>query len=464
MAESAVDLRGARILIVDDHPANIEVIEQALAGKGYELFVASSGPEALQVARLVAPELVLLDVLMPEMDGMEVCRRMKADAQMGAIPIVFVTARDDMAMLVAGFSAGGVDYITKPFPSEELRTWVATQVQLGRLVRQQEEQNRALAAKNEELARKNQQLEDEVARRIRLDQRLSFFSDQERRRWGVADFVGQSETLQQILRSVGRLQQAAIPVLITGESGTGKELIARALHFGGAGGEGPFVPVNCSAVPAELAESLFFGHVRGAFSGADTDRAGYFELAHGGTLFLDEVGDMPLDLQAKLLRVLEDGVVLPVGGRKEKKVEVRVLAATNVDLVTRIQDGRFREDLYFRLARFPVRVPPLRERREDIPLLARHFLQLFSAELKVPVPNLSPEVLKLLQEYAFPGNVRELRNAIERALIESGGGPIEGCHVHLSFLPATPQPVRRAAPPGVGMEELPLDLAAAELV
>ena len=173
---------------------------------------------------------------------------------------------------------------------------------------------------------------------------------------------------------------------------------------------------------------------------------------------------MPLELQAKLLRVLEDGLVLSVGGRKEKKVEVRVLAATNVDLVARIQNGRFREDLYFRLARFPMRVPPLRERREDIPLLARHFLQLFSAELRMPVPDLSPEVLKMLQEYAFSGNVRELKNAIERALIESGGGPIEGCHIHLSFPPATPPPGRRAAPSGVGMDEMPLDLAAEELV
>ena len=220
-------------------------------------------------------------------------------------------------------------------------------------------------------------------------------------------------------------------MLITGESGTGKELIARGLHFSSPRKGGPFVPVNCSAVPGELSESLFFGHKKGAFTGADKDRSGYFELADGGTLFLDEIGDMPAALQAKLLRVLEDGEVMPVGAAKGKHVDVRVLAATNVDLQQGIADGRFRQDLYFRLARYTVESPPLRERREDIPTLAEHFLTLFAREMGYAAPQLSCEALMVLEDYAFPGNVRELKNIVERSLIESGGREIRPEHVHL---------------------------------
>ena len=212
---------------------------------------------------------------------------------------------------------------------------------------------------------------------------------------------------------------------------TGKEVIARAIHHGSPRAAGPFIPVNCSAIPADLAESTLFGHRRGAFTGADRDRPGYFELADGGTLFLDEVGDMPLDIQAKILRVLEDGQILPLGDTAEKKVDVRVVAATNVDLETGIEAGTFRQDLYFRLARFPIRVPPLRERRGDIPLLARHFLRLFAAEMGLPPPPLDETALEKLSSYDFPGNVRELKNIVERAVIESNGGQVQSEHLHL---------------------------------
>jgi transcriptional regulator with GAF, ATPase, and Fis domain len=217
--------------------------------------------------------------------------------------------------------------------------------------------------------------------------------------------------------------------LITGESGTGKELIARAIHFGSPLAKAAFVPVNCSAIPAELAESAFFGHVRGAFTGAITDHKGYFEQAHKGTLFLDEIGDMPLPAQAKLLRVLEDKVIVPVGAAQEKRVEVRLLAGTNADLQLAITAGKFREDLFFRLARYTIEVPPLRERREDIALLANHFLQLLGAEMGMAHSHFNAEAVAALENHNYPGNVRELRNLVERALIESGGGEIGPEHL-----------------------------------
>ena len=245
--------------------------------------------------------------------------------------------------------------------------------------------------------------------------------------------------MRTILRSVQTLQGAGVTsVLIAGESGTGKELVARAIHFGSGRSEGPFVPVNCGAIPREMAESLLFGHERGAFTGAEREKAGYFELADGGTLFLDEVGEMSQEVQVKLLRVLEDGRVMPLGARQERAVDVRVLAATNADLRTRMEAGTFLQDLYFRLARFTVYVPPLRERKEDIPLLSAHFLRLFSAEMGREAPGLSRAALSALDAYDFPGNIRELKNMIERALLESSGAEEIGPQ-HLQFLRPPPK-------------------------
>ena len=268
--------------------------------------------------------------------------------------------------------------------------------------------------------------------------------------------------LQKVLRDVQLLQNSSsTSVLITGDSGTGKELVARALHFGSERAGGPFVPVNCSAVPQELAESQFFGHVKGAFTGADADRKGHFELAHGGTLFLDEVGDMPADLQAKLLRVLEDGVVAPIGADAPRPVDVRVVSATNADLQAAVGAGTFRRDLYFRLASFPVQVPPLRQRPEDIPLLVEHFLGLLAGEMGREPPETTTAALERLQGYPFPGNIRELKNIVERACIESSGGAIGPEHVHFFHIASEEAP---AAPVAPAAEPLPLNLAAAEKV
>jgi len=253
-------------------------------------------------------------------------------------------------------------------------------------------------------------------------------------------------------------------VLITGESGTGKELIARAIHYGSTRAAEPFIAVNCVAVPGDLAESMFFGHTKGAFTGALADRKGCFEMADGGTLFLDEIGDMPAQLQAKLLRVLEDGMITPVGASQPKKVDVRIIAATNADLDAQIASGAFRQDLYFRLARYIVQTPPLRERREDIPLLAGHFVKILSAEMGLHPPTLRTDALNALKAYDFPGNVREMKNIIERALIECGGDPISAEHLHLrkSASASIPKVAPAAAAESALPSDIPLNLEQAE--
>ena len=335
---------------------------------------------------------------------------------------------------------------------------VRTHLRVNRLTREVE-------TKNEELVQKNHELEEEIAQRKALKGQLSMISERETEHWGLEGFVGKSSTIQRIFKEIRLMQEnVATSVLIAGESGTGKELIARAIHFGSARASGPFVPVNCAAIPAELFESQLFGHVRGAFTGANEDRTGFFQMAHEGTLFLDEMGEMPLDMQSKLLRVLEDGEIWRVGAREGKKVDVRVVAATNVDLQEQIQNGAFRQDLYFRLARYPVTAPPLRERKEDIPLLAQHFLQLFAVEMGREAPDLNPEVLEVLTAYDFPGNVREMKNIIERALIESSGGEIRPYHLY--FLPeVAPEEIAAPSTPPANNSapDVPLNMEEAEL-
>ena len=460
MDTSAIDLSGAKVLLVDDQRESLDVLVGILKPEGYDIRVALNGKVGLDLARRFGPDLVLLDVLMPEMDGLEMCRQLHADAAMRDIPVVFLTARSELEDVVAGFEAGGVDFIPKPFRERELRMRVATQLRVSRLLR--------------ELMQKNQALEQEVAQRKALSQerdllnrerdqlvgRISLLSAAEAKHWGIEGFVGQSKTLGKILGDIERLQQAGTTsVLISGESGTGKELVARALHFGSLRKDRPFVPVNCSAIAGDLADSLLFGHIKGAFTGANEDRAGYFASADGGTLFLDEIGDMPLDLQAKLLRVLEERAVVPVGGTKERPVDVRVLAATHVDLEQRVRQRQFRQDLYFRLAGFPVQVPPLRDRLEDIPLLARHFVEMFAREMGINTPSIEEAALSDMAAYAWPGNVRELKNALERALIESGGEAIGRAHLHLRA-----DMIALPTEKGVALEELPLNMEQAEWI
>ncbi len=421
----STSLNGGTILIVDDNPANLRVLLEVLEAGGSSVLVATDGRRALAIAAQARPDLVLLDVMMPAMDGYEVCRRLKASVETKDIPVIFLTARTEKADVIAGFAAGGLDYVTKPFQEEEVLARVATHVQLRRLHLQ-------LQAAQAALTERNQELERALAQRQALQGQLSLLSHQEAERWGLDELVGQSPTMRAIFAKIQLMQDnPRTSVLISGESGTGKELIARAIHFGSPRQDKPFVAVNCGAIPRELVESALFGHVRGAFTGATTDRPGYFAMADGGTLFLDEIADMPTELQGRLLRVLEDGQVWPVGATRPRAIDVRVLSATNANLAERLERGSFRRDLYFRLARYTVEAPPLRERREDIPLLAQHFVRLFAKEMGRPVQALSAAIEQSLTRADFPGNVRELKNIVERALIESRGAEIQWEHLRL---------------------------------
>jgi DNA-binding NtrC family response regulator len=417
----------------------------------------------VRVAAKAQPSLILLDMLMPEPDGVETCRRLK---QLGAtrdIPVIFITARGETESMLAGFRAGGVDYVVKPFQTEEVLARVATHLRLNRLTRQLIEQNRALEKRTAELTAEVERRQQAESALQRADEQLSAFSDLDASRGNLAGLIGDSAPLRKVVEEIHRLRHFAnTSVLIVGESGTGKELVARAIHYGSGRARAPFVPVNCSAIPADLAESVLFGHVKGGFTGATADRKGHFEMAHGGTLFLDEIGDMAPALQVKLLRVLEDGCVTPVGASESRQVDARVLAATNADLSARIASGSFRQDLYFRLARYTIVTPPLRGRREDIPLLAAHFLRLFAAELGAKTQTLSPAAAETLLAYDFPGNIRELKNIMERAVIESGGATIQSGHLRwLQNLSPPPPPPPREPRAGVA-PALPLNLAAAE--
>jgi DNA-binding NtrC family response regulator len=414
-----------KILVVDDIAANRTLLRQTLEPTGYDVLLVPSGEESLKVAQQVKPDLILLDVMMPGLNGFETCQQLKQHSSTRDIPVIFITSKEDSESVVQGFDAGGVDYVTRPFHEAEVLARVENHLTIHQLTQQ--------------LQQKNTELQDEISRRqhaegqwARADEQLSALSEEEAQHWGIEGFVSQSPTLSAILADVHRLQQAdKTAVLITGESGTGKELIARAVHFGSPRAQRPFMVLNCSAIPRELAESTLFGHVRGAFTGARDTRKGYFKLAEGGTLFLDEIGDMPYELQPKLLRVLEDGCFTPIGSSKQQHTDVRILSATNQDLRGRITEKAFRQDLYFRLAQFTVVVPPLRDRQEDIALLAEHFLKLFAVEMCRKRPDLSPEALAELQRYSFPGNVRELKNIMEHALIKSGSGAILPRHLHL---------------------------------
>jgi DNA-binding NtrC family response regulator len=297
-----------------------------------------------------------------------------------------------------------------------------------------------------------------------LVDRLSLMTRQESERWGIEAFVGKSAAIRKMLMDIRLLQRTPnTSVLITGESGTGKELVARAIHYGSDRSLQPFVAVNCAAVPAELADSMLFGHVRGSFTGAAADRKGCFETADKGTVFLDEIGDMPLTIQAKLLRVLEDKVVIPVGAIHGVKTNVRIVSATNASLESKIAAGTFRSDLFYRLATFPFILPPLRERAEDIPLLARHFSLKLSLEMGMPCPIFKEETLILLEKQRFPGNVRELKNRIERALIECAGKSIAPEHLHFHEKPSAGDSQHAAGGPAAnGSDEIPLNLHAAE--
>jgi len=452
------------ILVVDDTPANLRLLTELLTQHNYHVRPASNGTMALKSVAARIPDLILLDVNMPGMDGYEVCRRLKADEQSSRIPVIFISAFGDTRQKVTGFEAGGIDYITKPFEAEEVLARVRTHLRL----RQAEEALRnahstlelRVQERTAELQTSNQALresEEKACRAFEEIQRLkaqlelqnAYLQEEVVEAKAFGELVGQSAALRHIVSQIDLVAPTEASALILGESGTGKELVAREIHHRSRRKDKPLVRVNCASIPKDLFESEFFGHTRGAFTGAVKDRAGRFEAAEAGTIFLDEIGEVPLDLQSKLLRVLQEKSYERVGEDRTRLADVRVIAATNRDLKQAVAAGRFREDLYYRLNVFPIQVPPLREHMEDIPLLAKHFIELSVKELRCSKPRLTRAGVAKLQGYDWPGNIRELRNVLERAVIISRGGALD---FDLPVTDSSPAPPR-IAPQDAGSSE-----------
>ncbi|NUP06529.1 MAG: sigma-54-dependent Fis family transcriptional regulator [Polyangiaceae bacterium] len=368
-------IAGARVLVVDDDPGTCELLETMLKGLGYETVTAQSGPEALDA--LKDPfDVVLSDIRMGEMDGVELCE--KIHAEWPGLPVVMITGFSSFETAVASLRAGAYDFLTKPVDREILAACVAR------------------AAKARQLDREIRRLKREVGGST-----------------PIPGAVGASPAMKQVYDLVDRVAPTDASVLIHGETGTGKELVARAIHARGPRAHGPFVALNCAAVPALLLESELFGHARGAFTDAKASRDGLFVAANGGTIFLDEIGELPLELQVKLLRVLQDHRVRPLGSTHEVSFDARLITATHRDLETEVHEHRFREDLYYRINVVTIHVPPLRERGTDVLAIAQHILHQRGGP---EAPSLSPSVAERLLSYEWPGNVRELENCIERAL------------------------------------------------
>jgi two-component system, NtrC family, nitrogen regulation response regulator NtrX len=383
----------ASILVVDDEDAIVSSLSSILQDEGYEVSVAKSGAEALKIYTTDPPDLALLDIWMTEMDGLETLRRIKE--LVPTAQVMMMSGHGSIETAVKAIKLGAYDYIEKPLSLENVTLRVKHALEQYRL----EEENRSLRTK--------------VQRKFEL--------------------VGQSPAMQQLRQLIDTAGPTNSRVLIGGENGTGKELVARAIHLQSARADRPFVAVNCAAIPETLIESELFGHEKGSFSGATSMKRGQFEQADGGTLFLDEIGDMSLSTQAKVLRALQEQQFTRVGGTKLLKVDVRVLAASNKDLMKEIEKGAFREDLYYRLNVVPIVVPPLRERREDIPLLIRHFMKLHTEEQGLRVKEITPEAMNVFQQYEWPGNIRELRNLIERLMIMVAGPVIDTAQANMSL-------------------------------
>jgi DNA-binding NtrC family response regulator len=438
----------AAILVVDDTPANVSVLLELLGREGFKVLVARDGESALEQVQYATPDLILLDVVMPGMDGFETCRRLKADARTREIPVIFMTARSETRDRIEGFAAGAADYVVKPLQHEEVLARVNAHLALRRLNQELQELNRGLEAKVAERTAELRGALDEVQRlKNRLQAENTYLKEELREQH--PDIVGSAPRLRETLKRLAMVAPTDATVLISGETGTGKELMARAVHEASRRRERPMVKLNCAAISAGLVESELFGHVKGAFTGASDRRTGRFELADGGTLFLDEVSELPNDTQVKLLRVLQEQEFEPVGSSKTVKVDVRVIAATNRDLPAEVAAGRFRADLYYRLNVFPLEIPPLRERREDIPALAQAFLARFARRLGRSFRGIAPDAMEKLVGHDWPGNVRDLQNTIERAAILSPGDQLAIDFELNSARPGVPAPAgvaARAAP------------------
>ena len=415
-----------RILIVDDEADSRDALAELTQRWGYDVQSASDGTEALRRAIEWHPDVILSDLVMPNMDGIWLLRALRAE--LPECPVVLLTGRGTIQSAVQAIKEGAYDFIEKPLEVPRLRIVL----------------ERALEKK-------------ETMREVQLlRRRLAALAP-------GTDVVGSGPAMQRVFDLVKRVAPSNASVVITGESGTGKEVVARAIHNLSPRKEKPFVALNCSAIPATLIESELFGYERGAFTGADQRRLGNFELAHNGTLFLDEIGDLPLELQAKFLRVLEERKIRRLGGRGEVEVDVRVICATNRDLKEEIARGRFREDLFFRLHVFTVLLPKLKERREDIPLLVHHFIEKYNAETGKRVQGVTPAAMAILQGYAWPGNIRELRNTVERAMILTDGDVLGEEHLPPDMQASRPEAAMLRVPLGIPLDKVEKEFILASL-
>ncbi|MBJ6762626.1 sigma-54-dependent Fis family transcriptional regulator [Myxococcaceae bacterium JPH2] len=369
----------AKVLVIDDEANLRKVLAALLRRDGFDVTVAENGEQGLAEFHKNGADIVVTDLVMPKVGGMEVLASVRAANS--DVPVIIITAHGTVDSAVEAIKAGAFDYITKPFDQAELSSVVAK------------------AAKTNESAKRS----------VRPDHKAR------------AAIIGESPTIQDVYKIIDKVADTPSTVLITGESGTGKELIATALHGASSRRDKPFIKINCAAIPATLLESELFGYEKGAFTGAVTSKPGRFELADEGTLFLDEIGEIPVEMQVKLLRALQEGEFERVGGIKTTRVDVRLVAATNRDLQAEIEAGRFRKDLYYRLAVVPIVLPALRERRSDIPMLAQHFVDKYNRRLNKKIEGIADDALALLQTYAWPGNIRELENLIERVLLFADG-------------------------------------------
>jgi len=412
-----------RVAVLDDEPRMAEIIGMVLRREEYEVEMFTAATDALKALEERPFDLLLTDLKMPEMDGVEALRR--AHEIDPDLPIILMTAHASIPTAIEAIRAGAFDYVEKPFDNVELKALVARALDVTRLTRE------------------NRYLRAEVAQRYAVD-----------------SWVAESDGMRAVFDLARRAARSNSTVLISGESGTGKELVARAVHYHSDRVGGPFVAANCKAFAESVLESEIFGHEKGAFTGADRVRKGLFERAHGGTLFLDEIGEISTDFQAKLLRVLQEKTFRRVGGNEERTADTRVVAATNRDLRKAVADGAFREDLYFRLAVIPIHIPPLRDRREDVLPLARHFMALHAERLDRDITGWSPEVEAWLQRHSWPGNVRELENTLERGVVLARGGSLE---IDDLLLESEDSGDADRPPDSAGLQEF-LDAAAADRI
>lgn len=383
-----------KILIIEDRDTMARMLQDTLESEGYQVVLSCDGLEGIKRFREEKVDLVLTDLKLPKKDGLEVLSAVKEDNPL--IPVIIMTAYGTIDIAVKAVKDGAFDFITKPFDTDHLLHLIKKALHSQRVITE------------------NILLKEEFSSQL-----------------GMPTIVGKSKKIVEAARLAQKVAPTKTTVLLLGESGTGKELFARAIHCLSPRKEFPFVPINCAAIPRELLESELFGYEKGAFTGAENRKLGRFELADKGTVFLDEIGEMDMSLQSKIMRVIQEGEIERVGGLKTIKVDVRVLAATNRDIKKAVSESRFREDLYYRLNVFPIIIPPLRERLEDIPLLVDYFIKKYCAEMKVPEKRISSDAMNMLMRYNWKGNVRELENTIERAIILCDGNTISTEHIAL---------------------------------